>query len=121
MPDNEICSPTNKRTPWNKGKLIGVQTTLATKARLVDQNSIAARGTNTRPLLPSIASLAAAMSWLSRSTTLLQTANRMDPSHCAAEEDGATSQVRANGSDLMRAGSFEPDTKGVVWASPEEA
>ena len=25
MPDNEICSPANGRTPWNKGKLIGAR------------------------------------------------------------------------------------------------
>jgi mannose/fructose/N-acetylgalactosamine-specific phosphotransferase system component IID len=24
MSDSENCSPRNKRTPWNKGKLIGV-------------------------------------------------------------------------------------------------
>ena len=31
MPDNEICSPTNKRTPWNKGKLIGARPPLRPK------------------------------------------------------------------------------------------
>jgi hypothetical protein len=25
MSDNENCSPPNKRTPWNKGKLIGAR------------------------------------------------------------------------------------------------
>ena len=31
MPDNEICSPTNKRTPGNKGKLIGARPPLRPK------------------------------------------------------------------------------------------
>jgi hypothetical protein len=31
MLDNEICSPTNKRTPWNKGKLIGARPPLRPK------------------------------------------------------------------------------------------
>ena len=31
MPNNEICSPTNKRTPWNKGKLIGARPPLRPK------------------------------------------------------------------------------------------
>jgi integrase len=31
MPDNEICSPTNKRAPWNKGKLIGARPPLRPK------------------------------------------------------------------------------------------
>ena len=31
MRDNEICSPTNKRTPWNKGKLIGARPPLRPK------------------------------------------------------------------------------------------
>ncbi len=31
MPDNEHCSPSNKRTPWNKGKLIGARTPLCPK------------------------------------------------------------------------------------------
>ena len=31
MPDNEICPPTNKRTPWNKGKLIGARPPLRPK------------------------------------------------------------------------------------------
>ena len=31
MPDNEICLPTNKRTPWNKGKLIGARPPLRPK------------------------------------------------------------------------------------------
>ena len=37
----------NKRTPWNKGKLIGARPPLATKARLVDQNPITVGGANT--------------------------------------------------------------------------
>jgi long-subunit acyl-CoA synthetase (AMP-forming) len=47
MPDNENCSPVNKRTPWNKRKADRGETAPATKARLVDQNSIALRGANT--------------------------------------------------------------------------
>ena len=31
MPDNEISSPTNKRIPWNKGKLIGARPPLRAK------------------------------------------------------------------------------------------
>src|ERR1700740_1410797 len=31
MLDNEICSPTNKRTPWNKGTLIGARPPLRPK------------------------------------------------------------------------------------------
>ena len=31
MPDNENCSPANKRTPWNKGKLIGARPPLRPK------------------------------------------------------------------------------------------
>jgi integrase len=31
MPDNENCSPHNKRTPWNKGKLIGARPPLRPK------------------------------------------------------------------------------------------
>jgi hypothetical protein len=31
MPDNEISSPTNTRTPWNKGKLIGARPPLRPK------------------------------------------------------------------------------------------
>jgi integrase len=31
MPDNEICSPSNKRAPWNKGKLIGARPPLRPK------------------------------------------------------------------------------------------
>jgi len=31
MPDNENCSPPNKRTPWNKGKLIGARPPLRPK------------------------------------------------------------------------------------------
>jgi hypothetical protein len=31
MPDNETSSPTNKRTPWNKGKLIGARPPLRPK------------------------------------------------------------------------------------------
>jgi integrase len=31
MPDNEHCSPSNKRTPWNKGKLIGARPPLRPK------------------------------------------------------------------------------------------
>jgi len=44
MPDG-----VKKRTPWNKGKLIGAETALATQARLVDQNAIDGRGANSRP------------------------------------------------------------------------
>jgi integrase len=31
MPDHETCSPANKRTPWNKGKLIGARPPLRPK------------------------------------------------------------------------------------------
>src|ERR1700722_5937812 len=31
MSDNETCSPANKRTPWNKGKLIGARPPLRPK------------------------------------------------------------------------------------------
>jgi hypothetical protein len=31
MPDDETCSPANKRTPWNKGKLIGARPPLRPK------------------------------------------------------------------------------------------
>ena len=31
MPDHENCSPANKRTPWNKGKLIGARPPLRPK------------------------------------------------------------------------------------------
>src|ERR1700751_5709778 len=31
MPDNETCSPANKRTPWNKCKLIGASPPLRPK------------------------------------------------------------------------------------------
>ena len=31
MPDDENCSPANKRTPWNKGKLIGARPPLRPK------------------------------------------------------------------------------------------
>ncbi len=31
MPDNENCSPHNKRAPWNKGKLIGARPPLRPK------------------------------------------------------------------------------------------
>ncbi len=31
MSDNENCSPPNKRTPWNKGKLIGARPPLRPK------------------------------------------------------------------------------------------
>jgi hypothetical protein len=31
MPENEICAPTNKSTPWNKGKLIGARPPLRPK------------------------------------------------------------------------------------------
>ena len=31
MSDNENCSPPNKRTPWNKGKLIGAKPPLRPK------------------------------------------------------------------------------------------
>jgi integrase len=31
MSDNENCAPTNKRTPWNKGKLIGARPPLRPK------------------------------------------------------------------------------------------
>lgn len=39
MSESENCVPTNKRTPWNKGKLIGG--TPLRQARLVNQDSIA--------------------------------------------------------------------------------
>jgi hypothetical protein len=48
MSESENCVPTNKRTPWNKGKLIGGDSA-APKARLVNQDSIAVTGANTRP------------------------------------------------------------------------
>jgi len=31
MPDNEICAPVSKRTPWNKGKIIGARPPLRPK------------------------------------------------------------------------------------------
>jgi integrase len=31
MPDNENCSPSDKRLPWNKGKLIGARPSLRPK------------------------------------------------------------------------------------------
>ena len=40
MSDN-VFSATPRRTPWNKGKLIGAKTATATKARLVDQDPVA--------------------------------------------------------------------------------
>jgi hypothetical protein len=40
MSESENCVPTNKRTPWNKGKLIGGDSA-APQARLVNQDSIA--------------------------------------------------------------------------------
>jgi hypothetical protein len=33
MSDNENCSPPNKRTPWNKGKLIGARPPLRPRRR----------------------------------------------------------------------------------------
>ena len=46
MSDNANCSPPNKRTPWNKGKLIGARPPLRPK-HVVDQNSINVGGANT--------------------------------------------------------------------------
>ena len=70
-PGNEICSPTNKRTPWNKGKLIGARPPLRPKhVWSIGTLDCCSRGEYaTSPCLtwPSIASFAAAMSWLSKS------------------------------------------------------
>ena len=44
MSDNGTCSPANKRTPWNKGKLIGARPPLRPKHVLVDQDPIAVGG-----------------------------------------------------------------------------
>ena len=94
MPDNEICSPTNERTPWNKGKLIGARRPLRPKhvwsirTRLLLEGECA-----TSPCLtwPSIASFAAAMSWLSKSRTLLQTAIRWIEPLCGRRRRGGQS------------------------------
>jgi len=42
MPDYEsLTSESSRRTPWNKGKLIGAKPPIVTEARLVDPNPIA--------------------------------------------------------------------------------
>ena len=40
MPDNENCSPANKRTPWNKGKLIGSLGHHSEKAQLNEHKQL---------------------------------------------------------------------------------
>ena len=44
--ENPIPAPP-RRTPWNKGKLIGAKPPLRTKARLVDPDQAPDRGANT--------------------------------------------------------------------------
>jgi hypothetical protein len=78
MSDNENRAP-DKRTPWNKGKLIGARPPLRPKHVWSIRTRLLLEGEYvTSPCLtwPSTASFAVAMSWLSRSRTLRQTVIR---------------------------------------------
>jgi hypothetical protein len=116
MPDNEICPPTNKRTPWNKGKLIGARPPLRPKhvwsirTRLLLEGRIRdlalfnlaidskLRGCDVvavkvEDVAPNGYTMDRRLSAFLQSLALGLRIAR------AAEEDRAVSQVRANGSD----------------------
>jgi len=103
MPDNENCSPHNKRAPWNKGKLIGARPPLRPKhvwsirTRLLLEGRIV---TLPCSIWLSTASFAAAMSSPSRSRTLPQMAIRLIGQLCGRRKRGG----RSSSSSRIRPG-----------------
>src|SRR5436190_22983975 len=102
MPDDETCSPANKRMPWNKGKLIGPRPPLRPKHIWSIRTRLLVEG-RIRDL--ALFNLAIDSKLRGRDVAAVKVEDvapngyTMDRATGAAEEDGAASQVRANGSD----------------------
>jgi hypothetical protein len=94
MPDHEKCSPANRRTPWNKGKLIGARPPLRPKHVWAIRTRLLLEG-RIRDLalfnLASIASFAAATLWQSKLRTLPQMVIRWTGQRCGRRRRGTRS------------------------------
>jgi hypothetical protein len=102
MPDNENWSPANKRTPWNKGKLVGARPPLRPKHVWSIRTRLLLEG-RIRDL--ALFNLAIDSKLLGCDVVALKVEDVApkwlydEPCNGAAKEDGAASQVRADGSD----------------------
>ena len=97
----ETCSPANKRTPWNKGKLIGARPPLRPKHIWSIRTRLLVEGRIRDLALFNLAIDSKLRGCDVAAVKVEDVAKRLydGPCHGAAEEDGAASQVRANGSD----------------------
>ena len=118
MSDNENCSPPNKRTPWNKGKLIGARPPLRPKHVWSIRTRLLLEGRVRDLALFNLAidsKLRGCDVVAVKVEDVAPNGYTMDRA-TAAEEDGTTSQVRADGSipsaidDDLKAASKKPGT-----------
>ena len=117
MPDNENCSPPNKRTPWNKGKLIGARPPLRPKHVWSIRTRLLWRGeyaTSPCSTWPSIASFAAAMSWPIKVEDVAPNGYTMDRATVRQKKTGRpvkfelTDQTRQAIDDYLKAAGKKP-------------